>query len=280
MTEVNEQLAALSDGYFYHSIDLPGLPTIAGAWDLRPAVDSYLGGIDVAGKRVLEVGAANGFLSFHMERQGASVVPYDLSPDRLGDIMLFPGLDKGVFEAKYREVVTGLNRAWWHAQRAFGSSLALRHGTAYEIPEELGPVDITTFGSILLHLRDPYSALAAVARLTRERIVVTDLLNAPFCAEVSLERSTAMPARNEAQQAQSTGMIFNPTRNQDPSAWWSFSPGAIERLLLAVGFGRSRVTFHQQLFRPGFAPWGPAALDSFKGCTEPAPLFTVVAERL
>ena len=30
MTGTEAQIAALADGYFYHSIDLPGLPTIAG----------------------------------------------------------------------------------------------------------------------------------------------------------------------------------------------------------------------------------------------------------
>ena len=61
----------IEECYFYHSIDLPGRPPIVGAWDLRAGVDAYLGGISVAGKKVLEVGAANGFLSFHLEKRGA-----------------------------------------------------------------------------------------------------------------------------------------------------------------------------------------------------------------
>ncbi len=280
MTEENARLAALADGYFYHSIDLPGLPTIDGAWDLRPNVDAYLGGVDLKGKRVLEVGAANGFLSFHMERGGAAVVPYDLSPDRLGDIMFFPGLDRDAFEREYRSVVTGLNRAWWHAQRALGSLLTLRHGTAYEIPESLGPVDIATFGSILLHLRDPYSALAAVARLTRERIIVSDLFNPPFRTSSWVDGLIRRIPAHAASVARQSGMIFNPSRNLDPCTWWSFSPGAVQDLLTAVGFDRTRTTYHRQLFRPGFSPWGPTALDQYPGSTVSEHLFTVVAERL
>lgn len=243
-------------------------------------MDAYLGGVDLRGKKVLEVGAANGFLSFHMERCGAAVVPYDLSPDRLGDIMFFPGLDREAFEGEYRSVVTGLNKAWWHAQRALGSSLALRHGTAYEIPENLGPVDVATFGSILLHLRDPYSALAAVARLTRERIIVTDLFNPPFRKTSWLDGLIREPPSDEESVERERGMIFNPTRNRDPTAWWSFSPGAIQNLLTAVGFGRTKTSYHRQLFRPSFSPWGPTALKQYQGATESVHLFTIVGERL
>jgi len=280
MIGIEEKLATLADGYFYHSIDLPGLPTIAGAWDLRPNVDSYLGGVTLAGKRVLEVGAANGFLSFEMERRGAEVVPYDLSPEILGDIMLPPGPARSEFEPQYRAVVAGLNRAWWHAHRAFGSTLTLNHGTAYAIPEKLGEVDVTTFGSILLHLRDPYSALASAAQRTRECIVVTDLFLPPFNEGWTLGK-LLQPLRSETSAAAvESAMIFNPSLSRDPCTWWNLSPGAIRNLLTAVGFGRARTTFHHQIFRPNFSPWGPTAVQAYGPNTESLPLFTVVAERL
>jgi SAM-dependent methyltransferase len=270
---------APDDGYFYHSIDLPGRPTIVGAWDLRENVQAYLGGIEVKGKKVLEVGAANGFVSFHLEKCGAQVVPFDLSPERLGDIMRYPGLDVVAFEAEYRAVVTGLNKAWWYAHEAFSSSLTLRHGTAYDIPEDLGPVDISTFGSILLHLRDPYSALASAARLTRERIVVTDVHNPPFRTTSRLDGIIRRLPANAASLARCNGMLFNPTLNQDPCTWWTFSAGAIHRLLTAVGFSRFTTSYHRQLFRPGFVPWGPTTTKQYQGPSVMAHLFTIVAER-
>jgi hypothetical protein len=270
---------SLDDGYFYHSIDLPGRPTIVGAWDLRENVQAYLGGIEVAGKKVLEVGAANGFLTFHMEKRGAKVVPYDLSPDKLGDIMRYPGLDQVAFEAEYRAVVKGLNKAWEHARQAFGSSLTLRHGTAYEVPEDIGPVDVATFGSILLHLRDPYSALASAARLTRERIVVTELFNPPFRTTSRIDGVIRRIPRAAAELARCAGSIFNPTLNRDPCTWWNFSPGGIVRLLAPLGFSKIAVSYHRQRFRPGFPPWGPTTAEQYRGSTESAHLFTVVAER-
>ena len=61
----------LADCAFYHSMDLPGHGTVEGMFDLRGAVDEYLGGVDLRGKRVLELGTADGFLCFEMERRGA-----------------------------------------------------------------------------------------------------------------------------------------------------------------------------------------------------------------
>jgi 2-polyprenyl-3-methyl-5-hydroxy-6-metoxy-1,4-benzoquinol methylase len=68
------------DCFFYHTIDVPGHGTINGDWDLRPGIRDYLGQVDFLGKRVLDVGAASGFLTFTMEKQGAQVISYDLSP--------------------------------------------------------------------------------------------------------------------------------------------------------------------------------------------------------
>jgi 2-polyprenyl-3-methyl-5-hydroxy-6-metoxy-1,4-benzoquinol methylase len=69
----------LADCIFYHSMDLPEHGTVHGLVDLRGGVDEYLGGVDLHGKRVLEMGTADGFLCFEMERRGADVVAYDLS---------------------------------------------------------------------------------------------------------------------------------------------------------------------------------------------------------
>ncbi|MEE9185219.1 MAG: hypothetical protein V3U39_12205, partial [Acidimicrobiia bacterium] len=73
------EVTDINECYFYHSMDIPRHGAVDGEWDLREGVTEYLGGVDFAGKRVLEVGTASGFLCFHMESQGAEVVAYDLS---------------------------------------------------------------------------------------------------------------------------------------------------------------------------------------------------------
>jgi len=46
---------ALSECRFYHAMDLPGLGSIDGEWDLRGRFDEYIGGIDLRGQTVLDV---------------------------------------------------------------------------------------------------------------------------------------------------------------------------------------------------------------------------------
>jgi SAM-dependent methyltransferase len=257
-----------SDGYFYHTIDLPGVPTIAGAWDLRDGVDAYLGGFDLSGQRVLEIGAANGFLSAAIEERGGELVPFDLSPEYLGDIMRRPGEDLSEFEAGYRRVVAGLNRAWAYAKEAYHLKSSLVAGSAYALPKSIGEVDVTLFGSVLLHLKHPYSALEQAAAITRGKIVVTDLFSAPF-------HDARLPNDHEAR----SGMLFDPTRGVDPCSWWILSPGAVQRMLRPLGFTRYDVSFHRQTFRPDLTPWGATRIEDYTGRTVIGSLFTIVAQR-
>ena len=86
-----------------------GLGTITGEWDLRANVRAYLGGVALQGKRVLEIGTASGFLCFAMERMGAEVISYDLSPAmfQLG-LKAFPATILGGLDAVLGSGVGGL----------------------------------------------------------------------------------------------------------------------------------------------------------------------------
>src|SRR5690242_1099326 len=85
-------ITELRDCDFYHTVDVPGHGCVRGPWDLRQGIDRYLNYAHFSGKRVLDVGSASGFLSFHMEKQGAEVVSYDLSAvDGRWDVVPFAG---------------------------------------------------------------------------------------------------------------------------------------------------------------------------------------------
>ena len=49
-------------------------------------------------------------------------------------------------------------------------------GSIYSIPKEIGQVDVTTFCSVLLHLRDIFLTLARTASLARETMVITETM--------------------------------------------------------------------------------------------------------
>ena len=164
----------LEDCYFYHSMELPGYGLVEGPWDLRGGVDDYLGGVDLRDKRVLEVGTASGFLCFTMEGRGADVVAYDLSDKQSWDVVPYAQYDHESFDSERREHLRKLNNSWWLAHRAFESSAKVVYGTVYEIPEEIGRVDVATYGNVLRHFRDPFLALERGLRLTTETAIVTE----------------------------------------------------------------------------------------------------------
>jgi hypothetical protein len=243
---------ALEDCWFYHTIDLPRYGTQTGQWDLRNGVEDYLGHVDVRGKRVLEMGTATGMLCFAMEGRGAEVVAFDLAPNTPWDLVPVASCpDLGhCFRYKAGELER-LRNSYWFSHRVLGSGSRVVYGSVYAVPAEIGPVDVCTFGSILLHLRDPFLALANGSRLTRETVIVTDLLAAHYAA-----KGPDAPDFPE--------VLFMPGP-QHPlylDTWWSLSPAAVRRFLAVLGFEDSTVSYHRQPYTG-----------------QPLPMFTVVARR-
>jgi 2-polyprenyl-3-methyl-5-hydroxy-6-metoxy-1,4-benzoquinol methylase len=164
----------LNDCYFYHTTDVPGYGLLEGEWDLRQGIRAYLGDVDFHGKRVLELGTASGFVCFHMEREGADVVGYDLSEHQSWDVVPYAQYSYEDFLQKRKEHIRRINNAFWLCHRAFGSHSTVVYGDVYSIPEGIGQVDISTSCSILLHVRDPFLALQKTLALTRETVIVTE----------------------------------------------------------------------------------------------------------
>src|ERR1044072_3997628 len=70
----------LEDCFFYYAMELPEFGLVPAHWDLRGRFDEYIGGVHVAGKSVIDIGAATGFLSFEAEKRGAArVLSFDMS---------------------------------------------------------------------------------------------------------------------------------------------------------------------------------------------------------
>jgi hypothetical protein len=216
---------------FYHTIDLPGIGTVEGHWDLRAGLRAYLGDLSFRGKRVLDVGAANGLLSFFMEEQGAEVVSFDL--DRTGEWDLVPFARWGEREAiatDRQRLMERLNNAYWFGHRLRNSRARVVYGSVYRIPGEIGPVDVSVYGSILLHLRDPFLALQSGLRLTRETVVVTELLRGGGPAGPFL------------------GFLPDAATQEPKDTWWDLRPEVIVRMIGVLGFEDVTVTHHEQTY--------------------------------
>jgi hypothetical protein len=246
----------IAECYYYHTMDVPGHGIVAGEWDLRAGVGDYLGHENVAGKRVLEIGTASGFLCFAMEQRGAEIVAYDLSPAQSWDIVPYAGIDEAQELARRREHIARLNKSWWFNHRTLGSRANVVYGTVYAIPSSIGPIDLCTFGAILLHVRDPFLALQNAAALGPATIIVTEL--AERRSATSALSLLAGPARRR-----SPLFLPNAPKGEPRDAWWSFTPESISNMLGILGYRTERVVRHAQLY-----------------ANRRTPMFTVVARRI
>ena len=263
---------------------------MVGEWDLRGQTDTYFGGVSFAGKRVLELGTASGYLCFEMEARGADVVAFDLAPDLRADLIPLATADPdiGAIGSGLDGLMEKMRNSYWFCHRLRGSKAKVVYGDIYALPAEIGTVDLATFGSILLHLRDPFLALANAARFAREAVVVTEVLHEYEAAGRVLGESFAPPAATPKRAlgarlrrslfgesaptprpADSVpAMVFLPDPNDSMlqhrlNSWWRFTPTTIERMLAVLGFADSTVTTHWQKYNNGHR----------------TQLFTVVARR-
>jgi SAM-dependent methyltransferase len=245
----------LAECYFYHTTELPGIGVVEGEWDLRANLGAYLGQVNVAGKRVLDLGTASGFLTFAMERMGAEVVGYDLSEEYEWDIVPYAGVDLTDYRAARREHIRRLNNSWWLTHRLLGSRARVVYGTVYAIPEAIGPVDICTVGAILQHLRDPFLALQQALRLTRELVIVTDPPPPGYFAGRHYRVWYARLWRRlpvlhswmtEWPRAEMISFLPEPTVAEPKETWWLLAPETVIRMVGVLGFEPVSVTFHHQ----------------------------------
>jgi SAM-dependent methyltransferase len=235
-TSEERSMPSLDECYFYHVMDIPGVGRVGGEWDLRGRVDDYIGRVDVSGRRVLDVGPASGFISFELEARGAEVVALELGEDSEWDIVPYAALDRVKLAAESREHLRRLTSGFWFAHRALGSHVRVVRGDAYTVPPDVGTVDIALLASVLLHLRDPFRAIDAVSKVTREAIVITDV--APPRTWLAHRILNDLPHFRP-----------DPTTCEPWESWWQLTPGILRRMLQIVGFADIRMHRHSQTLR-------------------------------
>jgi hypothetical protein len=135
-----------------------------------------------------------------------------------------------------------INNGYWLNHRLLGSKAKAVYGDVYNIPEEIGPVDAAFYGSILLHLRDPFLALQRGARLARSTLIVTDM-----CPYGELGPRIARFLKHPV-------FLPNPERKEPWDAWWNLPPRLVQKYMAILGFPHTTVTWHRQLFRGKLHP--------------------------
>ena len=158
----------VADCYFYHTMDLPAHGVIEGRdWDLRGRVDEYLGNVDFAGQRVLEIGPASGFLTFEMEKRGAEVVSVEVTEEHGWDFVPYPAARLEEVLGPRRIVMQQLKNSYWFSHAALQSKAKVYYGDAYNLPAALGEFDIAVMGAVLLHCRDPLRIIEQCGKMSK-----------------------------------------------------------------------------------------------------------------
>ncbi len=146
--ETRKQVKELERLGFYHTIELPNgevLPGLLSVESLRNRLTQYEIPADLRGKRVLDIGAWDGFYTFEMERRGAHVVALDLF--RNEKFLLARDLVKS------------------NAEYVVGDICRLSS-------KDLGRFDIVLFFGVLYHVKHPLLALENVCSLTTDTAYV------------------------------------------------------------------------------------------------------------
>lgn len=204
--------------YWYHKIELPGGITTPGWAPIH--TDSYKIPPDLSGKRVLDIGAWDGYWTFEALRRGArEVVAIDDFSDFLGS------LDQAE------------RRAWDSfdiCREALGHDEAVcqrREMSVYDINEEdLGRFDVVFMFGTLYHLRYPLLGLDKAAS------VCSDLI----CLESAIldDYSPYNGGLGKGYPGRQFVMEFYPGRQYggNDSNWWVPTLHCMLAMLSAAGF--------------------------------------------
>jgi len=208
-----DQLSAEVERYpWYHTIDLGGGVVTQGMFDHRESEEQHLLPADLSGMRCLDVGTMDGYWAFAMERRGAAeVVAVDVDdPEDLD----WPVIVRARTAPTMDETKTARFEL---AREALGSSVKRELRSVYSLDDDMGMFDLVFCGDLLLHLKDPVTALERMRRVCRGSTIVCNPVKEQF------------PYRNRP-LAQLDGI--------GEFQWWVTNQAGLRRMLLAAGFSR------------------------------------------
>ena len=208
--------------YWYHSMQFPDGESVKGSWTIED-FGRYVGGYDVSGKTVLDVGTASGYLAFHAEKAGATVTGLDAAS--MHEFRHFPFASslscrdiqqsRQVWES---ENLIPIKNSWWHAWHKFNSRAKCVYAPMPELYEwREQSFDVVMAGAIVEHLSDPVYAIGAWARLAREAVLI------PFTDVLPIDDLVIHPITP----------LDNPNLFY---VWWHLSRGLYQKIFDNLGF--------------------------------------------
>lgn len=219
---------------WYHSIDLPGGKRTRGMYDHHPLLPHYGLPEDLGGATALDIGSANGFWAFELERRGAKVTALDIASANQLD------LPPAAREIVSRELDRPLRRGIEYVCRERNSSIELVTGSVYALdPAEIGTFDFVHAGDILLHLRDPALALQRIRSVTRGQALLSDVFD-PALDGLGAE-----------------ARLIRYCGGWSVTTWWEPSLGALAQMVSDAGFSSVEIlnTYMLSTRSSAAGPW-------------------------
>ncbi len=177
IAESRRQVERLSRLGWYHSIELPDGRVIEGhqsVENLHRRLAQFPLAADLNGKRVLDIGAWDGWFSFEMERRGAEVVAVD----------------------------SARNTRFLEARALLGSKVEYRIADICRLTHrDVGTFDIVLFLGVLYHLKHPLLALENVCGMCRDMACIESF--------VTESNSGAIPVMEFYETAELRGQLDN-----------------------------------------------------------------------
>jgi tRNA (mo5U34)-methyltransferase len=213
---------------WYHTLELGDGVVTEAMFDHRPVLDRYPVPADLSGLRCLDVGTMDGFWAFEMERRGSTAVTaIDLDdPDALDWPWSLRDSQKALDETKTERFAL--------AKRALGSNVERVTMSVYDLSPELGSFDFVFCGDLLIHLKDPVTAVERIRGVCTGSAVIVNTI-------------TRFRFRERRALAELDGI--------DQFGWWQTNLAGLVRIVRAAGFAQIESAERFELpFRQG-GPW-------------------------
>ncbi len=217
--EIDQKVASIP--HWGQSIPLPyGIITPGAVMDNIKTLEKLELPKDLRGKKVLDIGAWDGFYSFECEKRGANVVAIDN----------YYRMERSEERVHGSLKNTGFNVV----KEILNSRVDYRDLDVYDISKDrIGSFDIVLFLGVLYHLKYPLLALEKIFEVCKDMVVI----------ETSFCRTLA--------RAPFLYYVEGESLNNDPTNWFIPNIKCLEGMLSDVGFRKIEVIYKSPiLFKP------------------------------
>jgi len=213
-----EQLKEMNEITWWHTMELDGVMTPGRDFTMEKLATIKMPA-NLKGKKVLDVGAWDGFFSFEAERRGAEVLAIDTVMWKEG-----PTFNS----QKNRETFHTGKRGFNFARKILNSKVKDKEMEVMDLSKEtVGEFDLVLCLGILYHMENPLGMIRRMAEITKNLLI--------------------LESHYDLGKVKEPVMRFYPNKecNNDPGTWWGANPECINAMLKVSGFKEIQVVHRE-----------------------------------